>query len=283
MSYTTLISTTELAEHMSDPDWVVFDCRFDLMHPEAGEQAYREGHIPGARYAHLERDLSAPLTPGSGRHPLPDPSRFADWLGSQGVSNSTQAVVYDDTAGAIAGRLWWMLRWLGHRGVALLDGGLQAWRDDGHALRAAPPVPQPRRFEARLDPALSVVTEELTASLQAGRYLIMDARSPERFRGEQEPIDKVAGRIPGAINRPFQANLDTSGHFLSAERLRAQYLDLLASRDPTHVAVMCGSGVTACHNLLAMEIAGLSGARLYAGSWSEWIADPERPVATGPA
>lgn len=279
--YTTLVSTETLAAHLDDPDWVVVDCRFTLSDPEAGRRAYREGHIPGARYAHLDDDLSAPRSGKNGRHPLPEPEVFAETLGRWGVDQGKQVVVYDDSFGSMAGRLWWMLRWLGHDAVALLDGGLPKWQREGRPLVAEIPEVRPTRFVPEPRSHMRVDAAAVLAASQSGAELILDARPEMRFTGEREPIDPVAGHVPGAVNRPFEDNLDLDGTFLPAEVLARDFRALLEDRPPHAVIHMCGSGVTACHNVLAMEHAGLSGARLYPGSWSEWIADPRRPVATG--
>lgn len=277
----TLVDTETLARHLDDPRWVVFDCRFTLTDPEAGRRAYVAGHIPGARYAHLEEDLSSPVGPGTGRHPLPNPAVLASKLGAWGVDATRQVVVYDDSFGAIAARLWWLLRWLGHEAVALLDGSFPKWQREGRPVTSEPPRAAPVRFAPRLRDELWVDSQFVARAVQDSTYLVLDARAEERFRGEVEPFDPVAGHVPGAINRPYEDNLDLSGEFLSEEALREDYTALLAGVPPERVIAMCGSGVTACHNLLAMEHAGLKGARLYAGSWSEWITDPRRPVAKG--
>jgi thiosulfate/3-mercaptopyruvate sulfurtransferase len=280
--FTSLISAQELRGHLGDPDWVVFDCRFSLADTNLGERLYREAHVPGARYAHLDRDLSGPPGPGRGRHPLPDPDRLARWLGGQGVAPDTQVVVYDDSRGAIAARLWWMLRWLGHRSAALLNGGYACWIELGLPVTAEIPAIEPRDFSARAERGLWCTSDEVAGELDAGKLALIDARGEKRFRGEEEPLDRVAGHVPGAGNLPWEGNLDAKGLFLPAAELRARYQALVAGREGRSVVHMCGSGVTACHNLLAMEIAGLPGSRLYPGSWSEWITDPERPVARGP-
>ena len=285
MSFNTLIDCESLAARLNDTDWRIFDCRFDLADTQRGEQAYATGHIPGAFYAHLDRDLSGPITPRSGRHPLPEIANLSAWLGARGVARDTQVIAYDDTGSTMAVRLWWLLRWLGHRQVALLDGGLPAWINAGLPLQADPPPPSARRvFHAEPDLAQIVTSDEIADQLDAGgdRLLLLDARTGERYRGEAEPIDPVAGHIPGAVNLPLQENLNDDGHFKSPAALRSLYEKVLAGHPPDDTAVMCGSGVTACHNLLAMEVADLTGGRLYAGSWSEWIRDPSHPVATGP-
>lgn len=279
--FTTLIDAAELAGHLDDPAWVVIDCRFTLTDPAAGRRAYDKGHIPGARYADLEDDLSAPVGPGTGRHPLPAPEDLARRLGQWGIGKGVQVVVYDDIFGAIASRLWWMLRWLGHDAVAVLDGGLPAWRRTGHPLSTEPARPVPATFvpQPRSDAVLD--TQAVALSVQAHDVLLIDARAEERFLGEIEPLDPVAGHIPGAVNWPYEENLALDGRFLSAMELRRHYAALLGRRGAGQAVHMCGSGVTACHNLLAMEYAGLSGSRLYGGSWSAWISDPSRPVAQG--
>lgn len=282
MSYEILIDVQTLYDHLHHPDWVVVDCRFNLADPQAGRRAYNEGHIPGARYAHLDEDLSGPVTPTSGRHPLPDPAKLAQTLGSWGISNITQVVAYDDAGGAMAARLWWLLRWLGHRACAVLDGGLPAWQGQDLPLSREIPTPHPTVFSVLHEDALSWVDSDyLLADMVTGDSLVIDARAPARYRGEQEPIDPVAGHIPGAVNLPQQANLDKEGRFIDPQALRERFVSVLGEQPASRVVHMCGSGVTACHNLLAMEAAGLAGSRLYAGSWSEWIRDPSRPVATG--
>jgi thiosulfate/3-mercaptopyruvate sulfurtransferase len=276
-----LVSVAVLADHLENPAWRVFDCRHDLKNTEYGVQAYAKGHIPGAQFLHLDRDLSGPLTGKNGRHPLPDVARFAARMSECGVGPDTQVVAYDNEGGIFAARLWWMLRWLGHDKVALLDGGLPGWRRaklplevEARPVAPAQFVPQPR--DAQVD------TEYVQANLRAPDMLLLDARGEDRYAGENETLDPVAGHIPGAINRFYFDNLDDAGcYFKPAEELRAEFADLLDDRDPRTVVQQCGSGVTACHNLLAMEIAGLTGSRLYVGSWSEWCSDPARPVATG--
>jgi thiosulfate/3-mercaptopyruvate sulfurtransferase len=282
MNHETLIDTQTLYDHLYDPDWVVVDCRFNLADPESGRRAYHEGHIPDARYAHLDEDLSGPVTPTSGRHPLPDPQRLAQTLGNWGINNVTQVVAYDDAGGAFAARLWWLFRWLGHRACAVLDGGLAAWRGQDLPLSREIPAPHSTVFSVLHEDALSWVDSDyLLTDRVTGDSLVIDARAPARYRGEQEPIDPVAGHIPGAVNLPYEGNLDNEGRFIDPQALRERFAAVLGERPAASVVHMCGSGVTACHNLLAMEAAGLAGSRLYAGSWSEWIRDPSRPVATG--
>lgn len=279
--FRTLVDSEELARHLGDPTWVVFDCRFKLADVHAGRRAYEAEHIPGARYADLDIDLSGPKTPVSGRHPLPDADLLAKKLGQWGIDASKQVVAYDEGNGALAARFWWLLRWLGHRCVAVLDGGYAAWRQEGRATETRVPVPAPAHFEPRVEDTLWVCTTEVETMLEKSNRLLIDARSSARFRGKQETLDSVAGHIPGAVNRPFEANLDSTGRFLPAARLHEEFTGLVAGRPANAVIHSCGSGVTACHNLLAMEIAGLSGSRLYPGSWSEWIRDPRRPIARG--
>lgn len=283
MAYTTIISAQELARHIHDTGWVIFDCRFSLSDPEAGSKAYRFGHLAGARYAHLDRDLSSAITAFTGRHPLPDFNLLARKLGLWGVSNASQIVVYDDAGGAFAARMWWVMRYMGHERVALLDGGMQQWRQQGFPTTTALPALKPTAFRPYLDQSKWLNALQVRNGLARKTIRLIDARTPERYRGEQEPIDPVAGHIPGAVNRAFQLNLDASGRFKPAEELNAQFSKLIGGTCPQQVVHMCGSGVTACHNLLAMEIAGLKGSKLYAGSWSEWIRDKNRPVATGGA
>jgi thiosulfate/3-mercaptopyruvate sulfurtransferase len=275
--YSTLISATELAANLCRADWLSIDCRFDLAKPDAGEAAYRAGHVPGALYAHLDRDLAGPITAHTGRHPLPDPERFAATLSRWGIAADTQVVVYDADTSAHAARLWWMLRWVGHRTVAVLDGGYKTWLSAGLPVSAEIPTRTTTRFEARPDRSLWVDADELAARLQQG-WRLLDARAPERFAGKVEPIDSVAGHIPGAVNHPLTTNLGSDAHFLPAEELRRRFESSQQHVGNEHTIAMCGSGVTACHLLLAMEIAGKPGARLYAGSWSEWIRGASRPV-----
>lgn len=284
MPYTTLVTVDELVALIAHDACSVIDCRFDLADTTRGEAAYRQGHVPGARYAHLDRDLSGPITPDSGRHPLPDLGRLKDWLGAQGIAAGRQVVVYDDSGGNMAVRLWWLLRWLGHDAVALLDGGWQHWLLAGRDVTSGEASDAVHAsFVGEPDPGLVVTTSGVLEQVRNGetRLLLMDARTRDRFRGDAEPIDPIAGHVPGAINLPLQMNLRADGRFRAADALRALYDEAIGTRDPATVVAMCGSGVTACHNLLAMEIAGLGGGRLYAGSWSEWIRDPGRPIATG--
>ena len=281
MQYTTLITTDVLARHITDPSWVVIDCRFSLDDPGAGAILYAGRHIPGAHYAHLDRHLSSRITESSGRHPLPDPELLCQRLGEWGVTPQSQVVVYDDAGGVFASRLWWLLRWLGHTAVAVLDGGWKRWCDDGGGQQKQAPATLPGNYPGKPDNSMWLTTAQLQEELAEGNILLIDARAPERFRGEVEPIDPVAGHIPSAVNHPYQENLNSIGLFKPTDHLRRAFDALIKGYTPQQVVHMCGSGVTACHNLLAMEIAGLHGSRLYAGSWSEWIRDKERPVARG--
>jgi len=277
MSYTTLVPTRVLADHLQDAAWRVFDCRHELTQPGLGAKQYAEGHIPGALYAHMDRDLAAPPDGGNGRHPLPAPETFAAWLGRQGLRPTDQVVAYDASGGTAAARLWWMLRWIGHEAVAVLDGGFAAWRKEGRPVSASVPRIAPTRYPGKPRADAKVDAARIVAQLGRADRVVIDARSAERYRGEKEPIDPVAGRIPGSRNRFCGLNLAPDGRFKDAATLRSEFDELLGGLAPGAVVHSCGSGVAACHNLLAMEIAGLSGSRLYAGSWSEWIADPARP------
>jgi thiosulfate/3-mercaptopyruvate sulfurtransferase len=281
----TLIDAASLREIIGDAGVALIDCRFDLQDPEAGRRAYLRGHIPGARYADLNKDLSAPVSLSSGRHPLPTPQVFAATLDKLGIGNHTQVVAYDENNGSFAARLWWMLRWAGLPSAAVLDGGLKAWVAAGGATAAGEEIALPTanrsRFSPHVDAAAVVDSAEVAALLRDPRRLLVDARAAERYAGVIEPIDSVAGHIAGAVNHPFTSNLGPEGRFLPAAELRRIWQQRLAGREPRAVAAMCGSGVTACHNLLSLEVAGLRGAKLYAGSWSEWIRDPSRPVARG--
>ena len=294
--YTTLISVDQLkALQASGAPLMIFDCSFDLMNPAAGEEQYRKAHIPGAVYANLDTDLSDqgvvdpdgkhhphPDAASGGRHPLPSREKFAMWLSSVGFSNDMQAVVYDRNDANYCGRLWWMLKWAGHEAVAVLDGGLQAWQAAGGEVTDRE---EPSHFQSNfaLGPELRslVTTRDVLGGLGKRRQTLIDARATPRFKGEVEPLDPVAGHIPGALNRPFPQNIGPDGKFKPAAELKAEFEQLLAGRDPATVVHHCGSGVSALPNLLAMEVAGLGPTSLYAGSWSEWCSDPKRPVAKG--
>jgi len=277
MSGSTLVSTGELEKNLAH--WRVFDCRHDLAKPELGEQQYREGHIPGAVFAHLDRDLSGRKTGNNGRHPLPDPQDFEKWLEKTGLTPKDHAVCYDAGPGAMAARLWWMLRWIGHDNVAVLDGGFAKWMKEGRPVTIDVPLFTPLNYPIKPRKELAVDAKNVEAAL--GKSLLLDARAPVRYRGEQEPIDPVAGRIKGAKNRFNMDNLSADGTFKNPKQLRQELEAVLGERSPSDVIHYCGSGVAACHNLLAMELAGLKGGKLYAGSWSEWSADPKRPQERG--
>ncbi len=275
-----LVSCDRLARHLDDPQWRVIDTRFDLFDTDAGENAYRNNHIPGALYAHLDRDLAGPPGLDRGRHPLPDPATWQATVSRWGIAPQTRVVVYDDAGGAIAARLWWMLRWSGHSRVALLDGGWTDWHGGGRALEAGVVEVEPVDFRARMRAGWTVDSSDTAAALAAGG-LVVDARAAPRYRGEVEPIDSKPGHIPGAVNVPFSENLDANGRFRPSGHLRELYRDKLHGRPVAATIAMCGSGVTACHSLLAMRLAGLGDGRLYVGSWSAWISLPERPVTSG--
>ena len=277
----TLINADELQANLHAPGWVIVDCRFDLADPGAGERAYAAGHVPHARYAHLDRDLASPITPSSGRHPLPTPEALARTVGAWGIDNTTQVVAYDQDSGAFAARLWWLLRWLGHEAVAVLDGGFAEWQRCGFEISAAVPEIQARTFVPRVRPDFYIDAGQVAALARDPSARVLDARAPERYAGTVEPIDPVGGHIPGARNHPFAANLDANKRFLPRAELQKKFAASLSSVPSERTIAMCGSGVTACHLLLGLEHAGLHGGRLYAGSWSEWIRDPKRPVAKG--
>jgi thiosulfate/3-mercaptopyruvate sulfurtransferase len=279
----TLISAADLATHLGAADVRVFDVRHDLTNHAAGREAYAAGHIPGARYLDHETELAAPRTGRNGRHPLPDRGQFGALMAAHGVTPETLVVAYDASGGMYAAHLWWMLRWLGHDRVAVLDGGWQAWQAAGlpTSTEAAAPV----QAGAPVTPAAplvgSVGAQAVLDNIARPGFTVIDARAANRYRGEVEPMDPVAGHIPGALNRPNGQNLQADGRFKDAAQLRQEFTALLDGRDPAAIVHQCGSGITACHNLLSMEIAGLAGSRLYPGSWSEWCSDPSRPVAKG--
>jgi thiosulfate/3-mercaptopyruvate sulfurtransferase len=291
MDYTTLIDVESLRELLnrppSDVPLVIVDCRFDLNEPGAGRRAFLAGHIPGAHYWDLDHDLSAPRSSQSGRHPLPSPTALAERLSALGADEHTQVIVYDAANGSFAARAWWLLRWIGADRVAVLDGGFQAWLEAGggveSGLRAVTDTAGSDHagrggFLPRVQPDAVLSAAEVESALRDSNRLLVDARAPERFSGRVEPIDPVAGHVPGAVNHPFSENL-RDGRFLPPDELRRRWQQRLGGTSPADAILMCGSGVTACHNALAMAVAGLPGAKLYAGSWSEWIRDPNRPVA----
>jgi thiosulfate/3-mercaptopyruvate sulfurtransferase len=285
MSYTTLISPEELLPQIHNPDWAIVDCRYWLQDSEKGRRDYLRSHIPRAVYAHMDEDLSGAVIPGqTGRHPLPDPADLAAKLSAWGIDDNVQVVACDDRGGAMAARLWFLLRWLGHNSVAVLDGGWPHWVQAGFPTREGAERRNARPFIPRVRPELVISTVQVVESVTMGstpRLTLVDSRTPERYRGEQEPIDPVAGHIPTAISLPYPENLDEQEHFLPPDALRARFQSALGSTPPELTVFYCGSGVTATHNLLAYTHAGLGEARLYAGSWSEWITDPGRPIATG--
>ena len=283
MTYETLVDVDTLEAHLRNPSWRIVDCRLKLGDPDAGARAHAEGTIPGAIFADLERDLSGPMIPGrTGRHPLPTREAFAATLGRWGIDASTQVVAFDDMGGAFAARLWWMLRWVGHRAAAVLDLGIGAWAEAGHALAPGRAFEgTPTRFEPSPSLVASVTADEVLAALAEPGVVVFDARVALRYRGEGETTDPVAGHIAGARSAPFAGNLAEDSRFRSPAELRARWQERLAGTAPEHAVVYCGSGVTACHDVLAMAHAGLPTPRLYPGSWSEWITDPTRPRATG--
>ena len=284
MNWTTLVSPDALAAALGDPSLRIVDARFVLAgaDPGAGERAWRQSHLPGAGYVHLDRDLSDLSRPASeGRHPLPDAAGFRAVLERLGIAPEHQVVVYDAGDGAMAAaRFWWLMKLLGHARVAVLDGGFAAWTAQGLPVTDDAPAPVRSEYPGDFDRRLVAGTDEVARRVPAGEAVLLDARAPERFRGEVEPLDRAAGHVPGARNRPYGQNLE-EGRFASPERLRAAFLSLIGETSPSDVLLSCGSGVTACHNLLAMEHAGLRGARIYAPSWSGWVSDPSRSIATG--
>lgn len=277
--WTTLVQAQTLADALGDDDLAIVDCRFSLADPAAGEQAYAQSHLPGAVYAHLDRDLSDHRKQGQGRHPWPDAVDFTARLAAWGISRQSQVVAYDDGDGAYAARLWFLLRALGHERVAVLDGGCRHWNELRLPTEAGIRTPPRSDYPASFDMGKLLDAAQVQAHLDDGGLLV-DVRAAERFRGEVEPLDRVAGHVPGARNRPYASNL-VEGRFKLPKQLAKEFRELLQGHDPRDVVAMCGSGVTACHHLLAMAHAGLPGARLFTGSWSGWISDPARPVATG--
>jgi thiosulfate/3-mercaptopyruvate sulfurtransferase len=277
--FSNLIQSSELAPHLGDPLWAIVDCRFYLAEPSLGEAEYEKEHLPGAVYAHLDSDLSGPRTGKNGRHPMPSVETMAERFARFGIDDEVQVVSYDTSQGQMAARLWWMLRYLGHDAAAVLDGGLQSWKSQGLPFESGREQRARRTFIARPRDSMRIDVD----ALERGRseHLLIDARAPERFRGEVEPFDPVKGRIPGARNHPTASSLAPDGRFLASEELRARFRSIIGERPLDSVVSYCGSGVTACHNLLAMDVAGLKGARLYPGSWSEWCADDRRPVERG--
>ena len=276
-----LISTQELADRCGDANVLICDCRHDLMDLEKGRRAYAEGHIPGAHFLHLDEDLSGKKTGKNGRHPLPTIDAFGKKMGNIGINGTQHVIAYDDAGGPYAARLWWLLRWLGHDQVAVLDGGINKWLAEGRATDRNAPAARPTTFVAKQKNDMTVDADFVMTNIKQLAFVVVDARTPERYRGDTEPIDPVAGHIPGALNRVFKNNLNADGTFKTAVTLKQEFSELLRGKLPGQVINQCGSGVTACHNLFAMEIAGLGGSKLYPGSWSEWCADPARPVVKG--
>jgi len=282
MPYTTLVSTDVLAVNL-ESGWVLADCRYDLQADGWGRDHYMAAHIPGAVYVSLSHDLSAPLTGTNGRHPLPSLDAMTAAFSRLGIGDDVQVIAYDQDGGMFASRLWWMLRYAGHRAVAVLDGGWGKWLGEGRPTRSGTETSAPATFTARWRHGSHLDVNAIAAMYDDPQTLLIDARTPERFEGRFEPIDRLPGHIPGAVNHPYRWNLSADHTMLSPETVREQFLRDLNGHSPVQTVVYCGSGVTACQNLLAMEYAGLPGARLYTGSWSEWSADPDRPVETGPS
>ncbi len=283
MEFKTLVSPDTLHQHLNDPNWAVFDVRFDLQDRSKGLRDYLEGHIPGAIYAHLESDLSLPASPQGGRHPLPPVEALTQTFSQWGIDGNVQVVAYDSRGGGFAARLWWILRYLGHDRVALLNGCFPAWVRDGLPIRTGKEESTPRSFKAEVQDGLLVEAEEVLNRISESNTLLVDSRAPERYQGLDEPIDRIAGHIPGAVNRFWQENLDERGVFLPKETLRKTWLDILKGVPTQDSIVYCGSGVTACLNIFAMAHAGLEGAKLYGGSWSQWLEDPDLPKVPGPS
>jgi thiosulfate/3-mercaptopyruvate sulfurtransferase len=282
MAYRTLVDGATLATHLGDPLWVVVDCRFMLTDAEWGSREYAARHIPGATYAHLERQLSGEPNGRNGRHPLPDPGDLTRILGGLGIAPGIQVVAYDQDNGMFASRLWWLLRWMGHDDVAVLDGGFARWASEHRPTASGVETRPPRSFTGVPRPGMIADIDEVARMSERRSPGLIDVRAPERYRGEIEPIDRVPGHIPGAVNDHFMQNVDERGVFRTPEAIRARFTAVLASVRPDEAVCYCGSGVTACHSLLALELADLHGARLYPGSWSEWSSDPVRGVETSP-
>jgi thiosulfate/3-mercaptopyruvate sulfurtransferase len=280
MKYTTHLSVSECIDSLHNPDWVFIDCRFSLQEPDQGYLDYLEGHIPGSIYAHFDRDLSGKIVAGiTGRHPLPEMGSFVEMISTWGIDHQTQVIVYDNSGGALAARLWWMLRWLGHEHVAVLNGGWNAWDQSGNAQEKKESVRTRREFIPKQQPDLIVNADFVEKIRNDPDYLLIDARSPERYWAIEETIDSVAGHIPGSISAPYSENLDEEGYFLDDESLRKRFEIVLLEYPPENIVVYCGSGVTACHNMIAMLRGGFKLPKLYAGSWSDWITDSSRPTA----
>jgi thiosulfate/3-mercaptopyruvate sulfurtransferase len=283
MNYTTIVPANVLRSHLDDPEWVIIDCRYSLEDPGFGEKAYLEAHIPGAIFAHLDEQLSGTIIPGkTSRHPLPTVDEITQTFSNWGIDEQVQVIGYDDRGGGIAARLWWLLRWLGHDHVAVLDGGWSNWVSSDHPTNATRTNRDPRTFVPRNRSELLIEVDEVVTDLSEGRFRLLDSRSPERYRGEEEPYDSVAGHIPGAVSCYYALNLDEEGYFLPADKLRARFKNALGEYANDKAVFYCGSGVTGAHNVIAYLHAGLGDAKLYAGSWSEWITDSRRPISPKP-
>jgi thiosulfate/3-mercaptopyruvate sulfurtransferase len=280
MSYKTIISSDILKKNIDNKDFIIFDCRCDVKDSTYGLQAYNEGHIPNSIFVDIDADLASEKTVNSGRHPLPDPDTLSEKLSQWGFNSSKQAVVYDDAGGAFAGRMWWILRWLGHTNVAVLDGALGGWMASGGKLTQDNTIFERSVFVPNIQDAMHVSIKDVEDAQYKMDKLIVDARSKERYLGIKDPVDPIAGHIPGAISHPLGQNLDKKGHFKSVEELKHTFSKLIGEAESNDIISMCGSGITACHNILALEIAGVHGIKLYVGSWSEWIMDKSRPIAT---
>ncbi len=281
MTYQTIISVEDLNKNINNQDWFIFDCRFMLKEPEGGLQKFNQGHIPGAQFADMDKDLASPMTATSGRHPLPDPDQLIKILQSWGVNNSSQIICYDDMSGAFAARMWWLLKWLGHEDIAVLDGGLDKWTAAGLEIETKVKERTPGTFNGRANNDMWVDVEFVKNELSANKINLLDARSEERYTAKDTKTDPVAGHVPGAMSFPFSGNLSKQGVFLSKDQLRDRFASLMNNAEGKEIVNMCGSGVTACHNLLAMSVADLPMTKLFVGSWSEWIKDNSRPVAIG--
>lgn len=278
MKYTSLVSAEITQTHLQDPNWQIIDCQFDLKDKQLGYNNYKIEHIPGAIYANLDIDLSSPVTDLSGRHPLPAPEKISQKFGQWGINSSTQVVVYDNVYGSYAARLWWLLKWMGHENVAVLNGGLQYWKSMDYPLSQDIPVPKSTSFQSKPNKQMLVDAREILQLLPGSQIALIDVRDPERFSGKVEPIDKVAGHIPGAVNIPWKTNLDRQGLYLDPAELLLHYEKFIENYKSDNLVFMCGSGVTACHSLVALHSLGITDAKLYPGSWSEWIQDPSRPI-----
>jgi len=281
MNYTSLISAEETLKHIDDPLWRIVDCRFDLKDKELGFKKYVTSHIPNAVYADLKKDLSSPVSPTSGRHPLPSIPAMVQKLSDWGIDSTVQVIVYDDAFGSFAGRLWWILNWLGHENVAVLNGGMSYWGKMKYPVTTEVPQILSRRFESNPDMSMIADVSSIEKMPSSNKITLIDVRDPERFQGLAEPIDKIAGHVPGAINIPWKSNIDENGLYLPPSQLEILYRDIIDSQNLNDVVFMCGSGVTACHSLVAMKYMGKKGSKLYPGSWSEWIQNPDHGIETG--